>query len=114
MPRGYDRSLYILPFDHRSSFQSKIFGWESRFSDAQTAEIAGARQVVYDGFLAAAWRSKQAMRDQTAAEIARRYRQFADLSERRDSSLSSVASSSVRPDHRAYNGHGALESCSSE
>jgi myo-inositol catabolism protein IolC len=53
MPRGYDRPLYILPFDHRSSFQSKMFGWKSPLSDAQTAEIAGAKQVVYDGFLAA-------------------------------------------------------------
>jgi 5-dehydro-2-deoxygluconokinase len=53
MPRGYDSLLYILPFDHRDSFQSKMFGWESPLSDAQTAEIAGAKQVVYDGFLAA-------------------------------------------------------------
>jgi myo-inositol catabolism protein IolC len=53
MPRGYDRPLYILPFDHRSSFQSKMFGWQSPLSDAQTAAIAGAKQVVYDGFLAA-------------------------------------------------------------
>ncbi len=53
MPRGYDRPLYILPFDHRGSFQRKMFGWESPLSDAQTAEIACAKQVVYDGFLAA-------------------------------------------------------------
>ncbi len=53
MPRGYDRPLYILPFDHRGSFQRKMFGWESPLSDAQTVEIAGAKQVVYDGFLAA-------------------------------------------------------------
>jgi myo-inositol catabolism protein IolC len=53
MPRGYDRPLYILPFDHRDSFQSKMFGWQSPLSAAQTAEIAGAKRVVYDGFLAA-------------------------------------------------------------
>jgi 5-dehydro-2-deoxygluconokinase len=53
MPRGYDHPLYILPFDHLSSFENKMFGWDSRLSDAQTAEIAGAKQVVYDGFLAA-------------------------------------------------------------
>jgi hypothetical protein len=29
MPRGYDRALYILPFDHRGSFQTKMFGWKS-------------------------------------------------------------------------------------
>jgi myo-inositol catabolism protein IolC len=53
MPRGYDRPLYILPFDHRGSFQTKMFGWQSPLSDAQTAEIAGAKQVIYEGFLAA-------------------------------------------------------------
>jgi hypothetical protein len=52
MPRGYDHPLYILPFDQLSSFESKMFGWDSPLSDAQMAEIAGARQVVYDGFLA--------------------------------------------------------------
>jgi myo-inositol catabolism protein IolC len=53
MPRGYDRPLYILPFDHRGSFQTKMFGWQSPLSDAQTAEIAGAKQVIYEGFIAA-------------------------------------------------------------
>jgi myo-inositol catabolism protein IolC len=53
MPRGYDRALYILPFDHRGSFQAKMFGWKSPLSEAQTAEIARAKQVIYDGFLAA-------------------------------------------------------------
>jgi myo-inositol catabolism protein IolC len=53
MPRGYTRPLYIQPFDHRGSFQTKMFGWQSLLSDAQTAEIAGAKRVIYDGFLAA-------------------------------------------------------------
>jgi hypothetical protein len=53
MPRGYDRSLYIMPFDHRGSFQTKMFGWQSPLSDAQTVEIADTKRVIYDGFLAA-------------------------------------------------------------
>jgi myo-inositol catabolism protein IolC len=53
MPRGYDHPLYIMPFDHRGSFQTKMFGWQSPLSGAQTAEIAGAKRVIYDGFLAA-------------------------------------------------------------
>lgn len=53
MPRGYDRALYILPFDHRGSFQAKLFGWKPPLSEAQTAEIASAKQVIYDGFLSA-------------------------------------------------------------
>jgi 5-dehydro-2-deoxygluconokinase len=53
MPRGYDRALYILPFDHRGSFQTKLFGWAPPLNDAQTAEVAGAKRVIYDGFRAA-------------------------------------------------------------
>jgi myo-inositol catabolism protein IolC len=53
MPRGYDRPLYVQPFDHRGSFQTKMFGWQSPLSDAQTAEIAVSKRVIYDGFLAA-------------------------------------------------------------
>jgi 5-dehydro-2-deoxygluconokinase len=50
MARGYDRPLYIQPFDHRGSFQTRLFGWKSPLTDAQTAEIAGAKQVIYEGF----------------------------------------------------------------
>src|SRR3984893_4692274 len=50
---GFDRPLYILPFDHRGSFETKMFGWEGDLSAAQTAEIAAAKQVIYDGFKAA-------------------------------------------------------------
>ena len=50
MTIGYDQPLYILPFDHRESFQTKMFGWEGALSAAQTAEIAAAKQVIYDGF----------------------------------------------------------------
>ncbi|HYV36674.1 MAG TPA: DUF2090 domain-containing protein [Gemmataceae bacterium] len=52
MTVGYDRPLYILPFDHRGSFQSKMFGYKDPLSAAQTAEIAAAKQVIYDGFKA--------------------------------------------------------------
>jgi myo-inositol catabolism protein IolC len=53
MTLGFDRPLYILPFDHRGSFQKKLFGWEGALTSAQTAEIAAAKQVTYDGFKAA-------------------------------------------------------------
>jgi 5-dehydro-2-deoxygluconokinase len=53
MPRGYDRPLYILPFDHRGSFQSGLFGWKPPLNDAQTAEIAASKQIIYDGFRSA-------------------------------------------------------------
>jgi len=53
MPRGYDKPLYILPFDHRGTFETKMFGWEGDLSPEQTAQIAAAKQVIYDGFKAA-------------------------------------------------------------
>jgi myo-inositol catabolism protein IolC len=53
MTIGYDKPLYILPFDHRGSFQKKMFGWSGDLTPAQTAEIAAAKAVIYDGFQAA-------------------------------------------------------------
>jgi myo-inositol catabolism protein IolC len=47
---GYDKPLYILPFDHRGSFQTKMFGWKGTLTAEQTAAIAAAKQVIYDGF----------------------------------------------------------------
>jgi len=50
---GFNQPLYILPFDHRGSFQTKMFGWKGTLSPYQTAEIAATKQVIYDGFKAA-------------------------------------------------------------
>jgi len=50
---GYNKPLYILPFDHRGSFKTRMFGWHGDLTAAQTAEIAAAKQVIYDGFKAA-------------------------------------------------------------
>jgi 5-dehydro-2-deoxygluconokinase len=53
MTRGFEKSLYVLPFDHRGSFQTNMFGWQSPLTPEQTAEIAAAKRVIYDGFKAA-------------------------------------------------------------
>jgi 5-dehydro-2-deoxygluconokinase len=50
---GFEEPLYILPFDHRGSFQTKMFGWKGALTAEQTAEIAAAKQVIYDAFKAA-------------------------------------------------------------
>lgn len=50
---GFDQPLYVLPFDHRGSFQKNMFGWKGELKAEQTAEIAGAKQVIYDGFKSA-------------------------------------------------------------
>jgi myo-inositol catabolism protein IolC len=53
MAIGFDKPLYVLPFDHRGSFQTKMFGWKDKLKAEQTAEIAAAKQIIYDGFQAA-------------------------------------------------------------
>ena len=47
---GFDKPLYVLPFDHRGSFQKKMFGWDGALSSHQTAEIAAAKRVIFDAF----------------------------------------------------------------
>jgi myo-inositol catabolism protein IolC len=49
-PRGFSQPLYILPFDHRGSFETKMFGWHEPLTEQQTAEIAAAKQLIYEGF----------------------------------------------------------------
>jgi len=53
MTLGYNKPLYVLPFDHRGSFQTGMFGWKGPLSPEQTAQIAAAKAVIYDGFKAA-------------------------------------------------------------
>jgi 5-dehydro-2-deoxygluconokinase len=53
MTIGYDRPLYVLPFDHRGTFQKNMFGWSGNLTDHQTAKIAAMKRVIYDGFQAA-------------------------------------------------------------
>ena len=50
---GFNQPLYVLPFDHRGSFETKMFGWHGDLTPEQTAEIAAAKRVIYDGFVAA-------------------------------------------------------------
>ncbi|MCI0457488.1 MAG: DUF2090 domain-containing protein [Gemmataceae bacterium] len=54
MTVGYDKPLYILPFDHRGSFQKGMFGWSGQLTAEQTAEIAAIKMVIYDALKLAA------------------------------------------------------------
>jgi myo-inositol catabolism protein IolC len=53
MALGYDGKLYILAFDHRGSFQKKMFGIEGDPTDEQTAQIADAKHLIFEGMLKA-------------------------------------------------------------
>jgi len=53
MTLGYDQKLYILAFDHRGSFQKKFFGIQGEPDAEQTAIIADAKHLVFEGMLQA-------------------------------------------------------------
>jgi len=50
---GYNKPLYILPYDHRSSFEKGLYGWSGKLTAEQTDRIAKTKEVIYDAFKAA-------------------------------------------------------------
>ena len=60
MPLGYHGKLYILAFDHRGSFQKKMFGIEGIPTAEETETIRDAKRVVFDGMLEAVRRGAEA------------------------------------------------------
>lgn len=51
---GYSDKLFVMPFDHRGSFQAKMFGISGRQpTDDETKMISSYKKIVYDGFLQA-------------------------------------------------------------
>jgi myo-inositol catabolism protein IolC len=53
MTLGYDGTLYILAFDHRGSFQKKLFGIEGDPSPEETEQISDAKHLIFEGMLKA-------------------------------------------------------------
>jgi myo-inositol catabolism protein IolC len=49
MALGYDGKLYILAFDHRGSFQKKMFGIEGDPTPEQTDTISDAKKLIFEG-----------------------------------------------------------------
>lgn len=49
MALGYDGKLYILAFDHRGSFQKKMFGIEGDPTPEETKIIVDAKQLIFEG-----------------------------------------------------------------
>ena len=50
MALGYEGNLYILAFDHRGSFQKKMFGIEGDPTTEESETIADAKTVIFEGF----------------------------------------------------------------
>ena len=53
MALGYDGKLYILAFDHRGSFQKKMFGIEGDPTAEETQTISDAKHLIYEGMVKA-------------------------------------------------------------
>jgi 5-dehydro-2-deoxygluconokinase len=59
MELGYDGKLYILAFDHRGSFQKKMFGIEGDPTPEQTDTISDAKHLIFEGMVKAAERGAE-------------------------------------------------------
>jgi myo-inositol catabolism protein IolC len=53
MALGYDGKLYILAFDHRGSFQKKMFGIEGDPTPEETERIADSKHLIFEGMVKA-------------------------------------------------------------
>jgi myo-inositol catabolism protein IolC len=49
MALGYDGKLYILAFDHRGSFQKKMFGIQGDPTPEETKTITDAKTLIFEG-----------------------------------------------------------------
>ncbi len=49
MALGYDGKLYILAFDHRGSFQKKMFGIQGDPTPEETETISDAKRLIFEG-----------------------------------------------------------------
>jgi 5-dehydro-2-deoxygluconokinase len=60
MELGYDGKLYILAFDHRGSFQKKMFGIQGDPTEEETQTISDAKHLIYEGMEKAVERGAEA------------------------------------------------------
>jgi myo-inositol catabolism protein IolC len=56
MALGYSKPLYLLAFDHRGSFGHDLFAAPHPIPDEARARITDAKEVIYEGFVAATGR----------------------------------------------------------
>jgi myo-inositol catabolism protein IolC len=59
MALGYDGRLYILAFDHRGSFQKKMFGIQGNPTPEETETISDAKRLIFEGMVEAVERGAE-------------------------------------------------------
>lgn len=50
MSLGYNRPLYLLPFDHRHSYVTEMCHFAPPLTAAQHVAVTDSKRVIYDGF----------------------------------------------------------------
>jgi myo-inositol catabolism protein IolC len=81
MTLGYDGKLYVLAFDHRGSFQKKMFGIAGDPTPEETETISDAKRLIFEGMLEAVDRGAEAgatgvlVDEQFGGEVPREARQ---------------------------------------
>jgi len=50
---GYDKNLFVLPFDHRAGFAKKLFGFDEPYTVEAVAKVADCKDIIYK----AIWRA---------------------------------------------------------
>ena len=50
MSLGYDKALYLLPFDHRHSYVEGLFGFKPPLSVSQREAVIDSKQLIFEGF----------------------------------------------------------------
>jgi myo-inositol catabolism protein IolC len=63
MNPGYLDPLYLLPFDHRHSYVSGMFGFKPPLAPAQREQVVESKRIIYEGF-------RQALADGVPKECA--------------------------------------------
>jgi myo-inositol catabolism protein IolC len=53
MQPGYDKPLYLLPFDHRNSYVRGMFDYTMPLDVVQQAVVEDSKQLIYEAFLIA-------------------------------------------------------------
>ena len=49
-PLGYNKPLYLLPFDHRASFSKVLLGIGDAVSEKDRIRVQGLKEIIYDAF----------------------------------------------------------------
>src|SRR5438552_2941547 len=101
---GFDRPLYILPFDHRGSFQSGLFGWKGPLSQEQTERVAASKAIIHDRVPAEQAELEELHGDKRAYDRSRRPRHMVDA-------IHELQDAGVEPDVWKIEGLDRAEDC---